>query len=74
MEGINVYVRSNNNKNIIILNGDRQSFRCRQRGYTIDGIKTPSLKFISYKEMLKDIKKTNKNLIGPIRFNSISKL
>ena len=54
-----VYVRSDNNKNIITLTGDRQSFRIRQRNKLKDGSKTPSLKFISYKEMMKNINKTN---------------
>ena len=73
------YVRSENGKKIIVMKGDRQSFRCRQRN--IIGKKNP-LKFVSFKTMLKDVKRNNiknKNghsniLIGPINFNSISKL
>ena len=77
------YVRSDNRKKIIILTGDRQSFRCRQRDRI--GKKNP-LKFVSFKTMVKDVKRNNlknknghKNghsdiLIGPINFNSISKL
>lgn len=69
-----VYVRSENNKNIIILNGDRESFRIRQRNKNIEGERYKSLKFISYKEMKKDIRKKNKNLVGPIGFETRSKL
>lgn len=73
------YVRSENGKKIIIMTGDRQSFRCRQRDRI--GKKNP-LKFVSFKTMVKDVKRNNlKNengrsniLIGPINFNSISKL
>jgi len=73
------YVRSENGKKIIIITGDRESFRRRQRDRI--GKKNP-LKFVSFKTMVKDIKRNNlKNinghssiLIGPIRFQSISKL
>lgn len=73
------YVRSENRKKIIIITGDRESFRCRQRDRI--GKKNP-LKFVSFKTMVKDVKRNNfKNinghsniLIGPIRFQSISKL
>lgn len=73
------YVRSENGKKIIIITGDRGSFRCRQRDRI--GKKNP-LKFVSFKTMVKDVKRNNlKNenglsniLVGPIRFQSISKL
>ena len=73
------YVRSDNGKKIIIMTGDRLSFRCRQR----DNIgKENPLKFVSFKSMMKDVKRKNQInkdglsdiLIGPINFNSISKL
>ena len=69
-----VYVRSENNKNIIILNGDRESFRIRQRNKNIHGERYKSLKFISYKEMKKDIRKKNRNLVGPIDFETRAKM
>ena len=69
-----VYVRSDNNKNIIVLTGDRQSFRVRQRNKMVDGTKISSLKFISYKEMMKNIKKGNKGLVGPLTFYSMAKM
>lgn len=72
------YVRSENRKKIIILTGDRQSFRCRQRDRI--GKKNP-LKFVSFKTMLKDVKDKNNKigghsdiLIGPINFFSLGKL
>lgn len=73
------YVRSTNGKKIIIMTGDRQSFRCRQRNKI--GKKTP-LKFVSFKTMKKEIQKKNKIdkngcseiLIGPTNFYTLSKL
>ena len=66
------YVRSENGKKIIVMTGDRQSFRCRQR----DKIgKKNSLKFVSFKEMHREIKRGNYEKVnGPNRFYSISKL
>ena len=64
-----MYVKTDNN-NIIILNGDRNSFRCRQRNKD----KKDILKFVSYKSMLKEKKKTRKRVYGPLPFNTISKL
>lgn len=71
------YVRSENRKKIIILTGDRQSFRCRQR----DNIgKQNPLKFISFKTMLKDVRDKKKIgghseiLLGPINYYSLGKL
>jgi hypothetical protein len=69
-----VYVRSNFGNNIIILNGSRHSFRCRQRSKLQDGSSVPSLKFISYKAMIKDVNKNNKGLVGPLQFNTMSNL
>ena len=72
------YVRSENGKKVIIMIGDRQSFRCRQRDKI--GKKNP-LKFVSFKTMLKEVKKKNqkigghsKVLIGPINFQTLGKL
>ena len=64
---INSYVRSNNNKYIINLIGDRESFRCKQRS------KGKKLKFVSFKTTQKEIKK-NKIFIGPLIYYSKSKL
>ena len=67
------YVRSNNRKNIIILNGDRQSFRCHQRSI-INNAKVNSFKFVSFKEMMKESKKYNKRIIGPLEFHTLAKI
>lgn len=66
------YVRSTNGKKIIIMTGDRQSFRCRQRDKI--GKKNP-LKFVSFKEMQKEIKRGNYEKINIQNyFYSLSKL
>ena len=67
------YVMSNNRKKIIILKGDRQSFRCRQRSI-INNKKVNSLKFVSFKEMIKESKKYNKEIIGPLEFHTLAKI
>jgi len=67
------YVRSDNGKNIIIFNGDRQSFRCRQRSI-INDQKVNSLKFVSFKEMEKESNKFNKTVIGPLKFYTLSRM
>ena len=77
MDKVTSYVKTENGNKIIIFSGDRRrqrrSFRCRQRSKMSDGLKCPSLRFVSYKEMQKEIKKDNK-LIGPIEFYTISRL
>lgn len=66
------YVRSTNGKKIIIMTGDRHSFRCRQR----DNIgKTNPLKFVSYKEMHREIKRGNYEKVNGLNhFYSLCKL
>jgi hypothetical protein len=66
---IQMYVTTSNN-NIVILNGIRDSFRCRQRNKE----KKDTFKFISYKKMLREKKKNNSRVFGPFPFNTISKL
>jgi len=68
---IKSYVRSSDNSKIILLYGDRLSFRCRQRNIKN---KNELLKFVSYKNMKRDVLKNKKELIGPFKFNTISKL
>ncbi len=70
---ISLYVRNKNN-NIVELMGDRQSFRCRQRNRNSDGTKVEPFKFISYKSMLKEKNKWNKNIYENQYYNTISKL
>ena len=57
---IQMYVTTSNN-NIVILNGVRDSFRCRQR----NEYKKDTFKFISYKKMLRERKKKNSRVFGP---------
>ena len=66
---IQMYVNTHNN-NVVILNGDRESFRCRQRKKD----KKDTYKFISYKKMLREKNKYNSRVYGPMKFYSISKL
>ena len=72
---IETFVKSDNGKKIILFQGNRQSFRCRQRSRMMDGQKCSPLKFVSYKETMKQIKRGNtEKVIGPLEFNTISKL
>ena len=68
---IKSYVRSSDNSKIILLYGDRLSFRCRQRNIKK---KNELLKFVSFKNMKRDILKNKKELIGPLELYTISKL
>ena len=68
---INIITRNANN-NLVIINGDRTSFRMRQRAKTSDGLIVKPLRFVSYKEAEKISK--NKVIYGPVTFYSISKL
>ena len=62
------------NGQIIHLIGDRQSFRCRQRGILSNGKKN-SLKFVSFKEMQKEVTKDRCGKVhGPYVFDTISRL
>jgi len=74
---IATYVRNDNN-NVVMLLGSRNSFKCRQREYNNDRelIKNTkeSLRFISFKESQKIIEKKNKIIYGPLIFESMSKL
>jgi hypothetical protein len=75
MEIVKTYVKSDNGKKIILFQGNRNSFRCRQRCRMMDGQKCLPLRFVSYKETMKQIKKGNtEKIIGPLEFNTISKL
>ena len=66
---IQMYVNTPNN-NVVILNGVRDSFRCRQRNKD----KKDKLRFISYKKMVKKRKKKDSRVYGPMLFYTISKL
>ena len=71
---ITSYVRSTNGKKIIIFNGTRDSFRCRQRGRAINGEKVEPLKFVSFKVSQKEMMKNKGKLIGPLTFDTRSRL
>ena len=78
MNEVTSYVRTEKGQ-IIILKGDRYSFRCRQRSRLSDGTSCPSLKFISFKEMEKQIKKgyfkdNSKSLMTINNFYTMSRL
>tara|TARA_B100001094_G_scaffold3964_1_gene3578 strand:+ start:2499 stop:2702 length:204 start_codon:yes stop_codon:yes gene_type:complete len=66
---LQMYVNTPNN-NVVILNGIRDSFRCRQRNKD----KVDTFRFISYKKMLKERKKKNNRVYGPMPFYTVSKL
>ena len=68
-----VYVR-NTNGGIVILRGNRYSFRCRQRNRYSDGTKVEPLNFVSYKGMLKEKQKWNMSIYYNLNYNTISKL
>ena len=61
------YVMTDNN-NIVILHGNRDSFRCRQRNTD------NSLKLISYNYMMKTVKRNNNRINGEFNFNTMSRL
>lgn len=67
---IKSYVLTKNN-NVIILNGKRESFRCKQRD---ESNNYENFKFISYKKMLKEAKRKNSRVYGPFTFYSQGKL
>ena len=66
---IQMYVKTSNN-NVVILNGSRDSFRCRQRNKD----KKDTFRFVSYKLMLKERKKLNNRVYGPIAFDTLARL
>jgi hypothetical protein len=58
-----MYVNTCNN-NVVILNGVRDSFRCRQRNKE----KKDILRFISYKKMMREKKKIIEEFMDLINF------
>ena len=72
---IETFVKSDNGKKIILFRGDRHSFRCKQRGRMMDGQKCNPLRFVSYKETMKQIKRGNtERVLGPLEFETVAKL
>ena len=68
---IHVIARNENN-NLVFIRGERESFRMRQRGRTTEGEKIPPLRFVSYKEAQKILRK--KQVYGPVELYTVSKL
>lgn len=68
---LEVFARNTNN-HIVVLKGERESFRSRQRSKTMDGLKVKPMRFVSYKEALKLSRKGR--MFGPFEFNTRSKL
>ena len=66
---IQMYVRTPNN-NVVILNGLRDSFRCRQRYKD----REDTFRFVSYKMMLKERKKLDNRVYGPLPFDTLARL
>ena len=64
----------NVNNNIVALYGTRDSFRCRQRNIDSEGLKVGPFKFISYKEMLRERKKSHRKFYDEIHFDTMAKL
>jgi len=71
------YIRNKNN-NVIMIIGQRNSFKCRQREYDSNNdVKKntkESLRFISFKESQKIIAKNNKIIYGPLVLNTEGRL
>ncbi len=61
-------------KNIVILNGTQESFRCRQRNRLQNGSKVPSFKFVSYRSMMKEAKKNKQRVYKGFTYDTIAKL
>lgn len=68
---INVIARNENN-NLVFIKGERESFRMRQRARRFDGEKVPPLRFVSYKEALKILRR--KKIFGPVELYTVSKI
>ena len=63
-----------NERNIIVLNGTQDSFRCRQRNRFQDGTKIKPFKFVSYRSMMKEAKKNNQKVYKGFEYRTIAKL
>ena len=61
-------------KNIIILNGTQESFRCRQRNRSKDGSKVTSFKFVSYRTMMKEAKKNKQKIYKGLEYRGVARL
>lgn len=69
-----VYARSTNGKKIIILDADLESLRSRQRCKLMNGLKVKPMRFASFKETMKYVKRNQAKVVGPFNYNFRSKL
>ena len=69
-----VFAKSDNGKKILILNTNRTCLRIRQRSTDMNKTNYKLIKFVSYKEMLKNYNINKNNIINPVNFYNISKL
>ena len=63
-----------NERNIIVLNGNQDSFRCRQRNRLQDDTKVEPFRFVSYRSMMKEAKKNNQKVYKGFEYQTIAKL
>jgi len=71
---VRVFARSDNGKKIIILDGDLNSLRCRQRSRYMNNEKVKSMNFASFKETAKSHERKSAQVYGPYKFYSMSRL
>jgi len=64
----------NENNNLVPMNGERVSFRLRQRAKDWEGCKVNPLRFISFKEAQKISKNKNKIVYPEVTWYSVAKL
>jgi hypothetical protein len=69
-----VFAKSLNGSKVLILNTNRECLRLRQRNKDINGMKNTPMRFVSYKEMLKQSKKNKVLVIDNVKFYNKSKL
>lgn len=69
-----VFAKSLNGSKVLILNTNRECLRLRQRSKDINGKKNTPMRFVSYKEMLKQSKKNKVSVIDNVKFYNKSKL
>lgn len=69
-----VFAKSLNGSKVLILNTNRECLRLRQRSKDLNGKKNTPMRFVSYKEMLKQSKKNKVSVIDNVKFYNKSKL
>ena len=69
-----VFAKSLNGSKVLILNTNRECLQLRQRSKDLNGKKNTPMRFVSYKEMLKQSKKNKVSVIDNVKFYNKSKL